>query len=156
MFALKLKEDARYQAAADEAGVDYDISGTICFSLTLTTEAVLAQIEQLEQGEHKAGKDRTYYTAGDTFGIEQVLQANGSAPNSVIIEQPTMALRVTADDYNSEVVPLQADETDRKREFFTELTVFRDLSEDEITILCKWFRISIYRPGQTIAEQVKG
>jgi CRP-like cAMP-binding protein len=95
-FALKLGEDARYQASADEAGVYYEISGSICFHLQLTTEAVLSQIEQLELGDDRAGRSKVYYTAGDTFGAEQVFSSIGMAPNSIIIEQPTTVLRVGA------------------------------------------------------------
>lgn len=95
-FGCRLRDDARYQAAADEAGVHYDISGSISFTVQVTTEAVLAQIETLMEGEQKAGKQKTYLTAGDSFGHEQVLQSNGTAGNSVIVEQPTIALRVMA------------------------------------------------------------
>jgi hypothetical protein len=95
-YGCRLAEDPRYQAATDEAGVDYQISGTISFTAQITTEEVLAQIESLEQNEHKSGKDKTYITAGDSFGHEQILQAHGTALNSIIVEQPTTALRVIA------------------------------------------------------------
>jgi len=149
--AIKLEEDARYQASADEAGVDYSISGTISFHLQLTTEAVLAQIEQLESSAHKAGKDKTYYTAGDKFGIEQVMAGNCKAPNSVIVEQSTQVLRVTAEEYMAQVVPLQADEIDRKKEFFKELSIFGNCAPEELENMSKWFRVSKYKPGDSIA-----
>ena len=150
-FGMRLEEDARYQAAADEAGVEYDISGSISFHVQMTTEAVLLKIRQLEADKEKAGKDKIYFTTGDTFGAEQILADNGKAPNSVIVEQQTIVLRIGAQDYADQILPLLADEVGRKREFFAELSVFSDLSKEEIIHMCKYFCVSHYRAGHTIA-----
>jgi len=150
-FGMRLQEDPRFQAAADEAGVDYEISGSISFHAQMTTEAVLSQIQQMEDDKEKAGKDKVYFTAGDAFGAEQVLDDHGKAPNSVIVEQPTIVLRVGAQDYAQHIFPLMAHEVESKKEFFAELSVFSQLSEEELLHMCKYFRISNYRPGQLIA-----
>jgi signal-transduction protein with cAMP-binding, CBS, and nucleotidyltransferase domain len=51
------------------------------------------------------------------------------------------------------VSELQADEIHRKKEFFAELSVFSHYSEETLENMCKWFRISSFYPGQTIAQQ---
>ena len=150
-YACNLTEDSRYQAAADEAGVEYQISGTISFSLQLTTESLLAQLEMLQQKDTQAGKGKTYYTAGDFFGDEQL--HGGSSPNSVIVEAPTTVLRILGEDYQSQVMPLKSNEEEHKRCFFSELTVFKHLSQEKIADICKWFRIENYKPGAVLFEQ---
>jgi hypothetical protein len=149
-YAARLDEDFRYQADENSA---IKISGTISFTLQITTEAVLAQLENLEKSEHKAGKDKTYFTAGDTFGEEQLLEIKGSAPNSIIVEQPTTVLRISGEDYKNEVLPLQADEDERKVQFFSELTIFRDSSREQLQEISRWFRTKHYKPGQVLSSQ---
>jgi len=151
-YAVKLRDDARYQVAADEPGVEYTISGTICFTAKLTTKTVLAQLQQLEEDADKSLK-KTYLTQGDTFGTEQLLEENGRAPNTIIVEAPTTLLRVSAAVYQSEIVPLRIHELKAKKAFFRNMSVFSNISEQELDHLCRWFLIAVYKPGEVIRNQ---
>ena len=128
----------RYEGAADEGGVNLEICGTVTFHLKLTTAAALEKAEELSALSAAAD----VFASGDSFGAEE-LKDGKPYPYTVMVEQPSVMLKVLRDDYLGEIHPLQYKEKQRKVDFLSPMMPFATWKQERIQHVCDWLQVKL-------------
>ncbi|EKX50042.1 hypothetical protein GUITHDRAFT_162018 [Guillardia theta CCMP2712] len=153
-YALPLKDDERYSGLVDEhmSGKAEAVSGSITFFLQLTTDKYLDRVETLMSDENQVERSVQKLLMGSIIGVESFL-SKGSYDMTVIVDQPAILLRVQLKEYESHIKPLQDNMHTRKLNFFRELSVFHDASDDKLNMIASSFDILQYRSGVIARER---
>lgn len=128
--------------------MNLEISGTITFHVKLTTDEALQKAEDLSAASAAAD----IFVSGDSFGAEEV-QAGTAYQYTVMVEQPSVLLRVSRNQYQERIAPLQEMERTRKIDFLAPIMPFSEMSKEKLTKVVDWFQIARYRAGENITEE---
>jgi CRP-like cAMP-binding protein len=128
--------------------VNLEISGTITFHVKLTTDEALQKAEDLSAASAAAD----IFVSGDSFGAEEV-QAGTAYQYTVMVEQPSVLLRVSRNQYMESIAPLQEMERLRKLDFLAPIMPFSEMPKEKVTEISDWFQIARYRAGENITDE---